>query len=124
MARLMSCAYTEQQVIDRTKRVTRRLGWMTTRPGHELVLCRKVMGRRKGEPLVRLARVRVLEAYRESLQVLIERPAWGAAEMILEGFPGMDPAVFIQTYFVTAQGVAPDTEVTRIRWEYLPHERG
>lgn len=49
----MSVSLTEDAVRDRRKTVTRRLGWKFLEAGDRLTLCRKVMGRRKGEPLVR-----------------------------------------------------------------------
>ena len=65
MSRLMSVAFTEHAVRDRSKTVTRRLGWLFTKPGDRLTLCRKVMGRRKGEPLVRIAEVEIVSVRRE-----------------------------------------------------------
>lgn len=60
----MSVKLTEPQVRRREKTVTRRLGWWEDKhgrrllkPGDPLTLCRKVQGRRKGEPLVRIAEV-------------------------------------------------------------------
>lgn len=41
MSRLMSVSLTEQAVRDRTKTVTRRLGWRFLKPGDTLTLCRK-----------------------------------------------------------------------------------
>lgn len=71
MSRLMSVSHTEAQVVDRTKTVTRRLGWWEDKngrrllkPGDRLTLCRKVMGRKPGEPLVRLAEVEVVDVRR------------------------------------------------------------
>jgi hypothetical protein len=51
--RLMAVSLTEAQVRDRAKTVTRRTGWRMLRPEDQLTLCRKVMGRRPGEPLRR-----------------------------------------------------------------------
>ncbi len=42
--RLMSVSLTEAAVRDRTKTVTRRLGWLFLRVGDRVTLCRKVMG--------------------------------------------------------------------------------
>lgn len=42
MPRLMSVALTEKQVRDRTKIVTRRLGWLMLEPGDTLTLCRSI----------------------------------------------------------------------------------
>lgn len=126
----MSVAYTEQAVIERRKTVSRRAGWWTDKrgrrlvvPGQTLTLCRKVMGRKPGEPLVRLVDVEVVDVRRESLLALCDidhrDPEYAAAEMVREGFPGMDPGGFVLRYFVAAQGIPPDAEVTRIEWRYL-----
>lgn len=122
MPRLMSVAFTEQAVRDRTKTVTRRKGWTFLKPGDRLTLCRKVMGR-KGEPLVRVAEVVVTSVRRESLAMLVSPPLiYGASEVAREGFPGMDPAEFVQRFFVEAQGIQPDAIVTRIEWRYIDPE--
>lgn len=128
MARLMSVAMTEQAVIERHKTVTRRKGWWVDKngrhllkPGDRLVLCRKVMGRKPGEPLVRLAEVEVVDVRREPLRTLLShRTEWAAREMVREGFPDMNPRVFVDAFFVAAQGMTLDDDVTRIEWRYLP----
>ncbi len=120
MPRLMSVAFTEQQVRDRLKTVTRRKGWWEDKngrrilkPGDRLTLCRKVMGRKPGEPLVRIVDVEVVAASREPLSAITPD------EVAREGFPGMEPHDFVQRFFVDAQGLGPDAEVTRIQWRYL-----
>lgn len=112
MPRLMSVAFTEQAVRDQTKTVTRRKGWTFLKPGDRLTLCRKVMGR-QGAPLVRVAEVEVVAVSREPLSAIT------ADEVVLEGFPGMKPAEFIRRFFTEAQGIAADSDVTRIEWRYL-----
>lgn len=112
MSRLMSVAHTEQAVVDRTKTVTRRLGWQFAQPGMRLTLCRKVMGRRAGEPLVRLAEVEVVDVRREILDLIDE------ADVVREGFPGWAPWQFVQ-FFVDHMGIDPFVTVTRIEWRYL-----
>jgi hypothetical protein len=119
VSRLMSVAFTEDAVRERRKTVTRRIGWKHVKVGDTLTLCRKVMGRRKGEPLVRIAEVEVIDVRRERLDRLTKLPMYGTAEMKREGFPGMIPAAFIRRYFTDAQRVQPDAEVTRIEWRYL-----
>ena len=113
MPRLMSVAFTEDAVRARTKTVTRRKGWQNLRPGDRLTLCRKVMGRKPGEPLVRIVDVEVLDVRREPLDAIT------ADEVALEGFPGMSPAEFITRFFVDAQKLEPQDNVTRIEWVYL-----
>jgi hypothetical protein len=51
---LMSVSLTEQQVRERRKTVTRRLGWKDLRASEQLMLCRNVMGLRPGERIVRM----------------------------------------------------------------------
>jgi hypothetical protein len=113
MARLMSVAFTEQAVRDRTKTVTRRKGWKFLRPGDRLTLVRKAMGRKSGEPLVRLAEVEVVSVRREVLKTITPE------EVAREGFPGMHPLDFVHEFFVEAQGMEPDDVVMRIEWRYL-----
>lgn len=132
MPRLMSVALTEDAVRARRKTVTRRAGWTALRPGTELDLCRKVMGRRKGDPLVRIARVRVTDVRREPLSAITDE------DVRREGFTDEDvrwnphfprreqvrwsgtPAEWFVQFFAEHMGGRWDQEVTRIAWEYLP----
>lgn len=113
MPRLMSVAFTEDAVRDRAKTVTRRIGWRFLRPGDRLTLVRKSMVRQPGEDLVRVAEVEVVSVRREPLAAITPD------EVAREGFPGMEPAEFVRRFFVEAQKLSPDTEVTRIEWRYL-----
>ena len=141
MPRLMSVAFTDAAVRDRSKTVTRRKGWTFLKPGDRITLCRKVMGRKKGEPLERIVDVEVVSVRRESLGHLIHAhskpsqrpffkddaapwhtPGYAAEEMTREGFPGMSPAEFVRRYFVEAQGFSYHDDVTRIEWRYLDIE--
>lgn len=123
MSRLMSVAFTEQAVRDRTKTVTRRKGWLFAKPGDRITLCRKVMGRKKGEPLERICDVEIVSVHRERLNALTWEAGtskdYGEREVAREGFPGMSPSDFIQQFFVDAQGMSPTDVVTRIEWRYL-----
>jgi hypothetical protein len=113
MARLMSVSLTEPAVVARTKNVTRRLGWLFLTPGTPLTLCRKVMGRKPGEPLVRIADVEVVSVRRERLDAIT------ADDCALEGFPEMTPAQFVEFYCAAHRGCKPSSEITRIQWRYL-----
>jgi hypothetical protein len=81
----MSVALTEDAVRTRTKTVTRRKGWLFIKPGDRLTLCRKVMGRKPGEPLVRIADVEVVDVRREAL-FCIDRD-----DVVREGFADLSP---------------------------------
>lgn len=126
MPRLMSVAMTTDAVIARRKTVTRRKGWLMLKPGDRLTLCRKVQGRKPGEPLERLAEVEVVDLRRQRLDMLLVGPLnqplvwdWAHEEMEREGFPGMEPGEFVKRCFIEAQGMSPNDEVTRIEWRYL-----
>jgi hypothetical protein len=112
VARLMSVALTEDAVRARQKTVTRRLGWKFVKPGDRLTLARKVMGRKKDEPLVRIAEVEVVSVRREQLWHIDED------DVEREGFGDeMVPSEFV-AFFCEALNCEPDTEVTRIEWRY------
>lgn len=112
MSRLMSVALTERPVVERRKTVTRRLGWKFVKPGDRLTLCRKVMGRRKGEPLVRLAEVEVVDVRAERLDAIT------LGDVEREGFDLLTPSAFVE-FFCEHMGCDPDVLVTRIEWRYL-----
>ena len=110
--RLMSVSLTEAAVRDRTKTVTRRLGWLFLRVGDRVTLCRKVMGRAKGEPLVRICNVEIVGVRRERLDAVT------ADELVLEGFPSWTVDEFV-SMFTRAMKCERLTVVTRIEWRYL-----
>lgn len=110
MPRLMSVAYTEAQVRDRSKTQTRRVGWRMLKAGDELTLCPKVMGR-QGAPLDRIVTVEVTEVRRERLVDI------GLADVGAEGFPDWSPGEFV-AFFVSMFNVPPTTELTVITWRY------
>lgn len=115
----MSVAFTEGAVRGRRKTVTRRKGWEFLKPGDRLTLCRKVMGRRNGEPLVRIAEVEVVSVRREHLHNMTLDPVYGKQEVELEGCSPMSPEDFVYHYFEWKQKIPRETEVTRIEWRYL-----
>lgn len=130
MPRLMSVKLTEQAVLERRKRVTRRSGWTMLHVGDHLTLCRQVMGRKKGEPLIRLCDVEVVSIRRERLDSITDE------DVILEGFTEADwtrtpwgnhgpmteettPADWFVQFFCHHMGGHWDQEVTRVEWAYL-----
>jgi hypothetical protein len=77
--RLMSVAFTEDAMRRRAKTVTRRKGWTFLVPGERITLCRKVMGRKAGEPLVRITDVRSLVTWHGRDQPRVRACAAGSA---------------------------------------------
>ncbi len=133
MSRLMSFALTEEKFLDGTKTMTRRLGWWTDKNGRRLLLpgqritgCRKVMGRRRGEPLVRLGEALVTDVYRQRLDDITD------ADIVREGVPlkcfnvvlrtGHPPTGEWVRWFAAEQKCTPDTEVTVIEFHRVPPE--
>lgn len=112
MSRLMSVSLTEQAVRERRKTVTRRKGWTFLRPGDRLTLCRKVMGRKPGESLVRIADVEVVDVRREPLTAITRE------DVAREGFADWSPLRFAQ-FFTDHMGGDLRQEVTRIEWRYI-----
>lgn len=127
MSRLMSVSHTERAVVERRKTVTRRLGWRFLRPGDRLTLCRKVMGRKPGEPLVRLAEVEVVDVRREPLtsMTLADVPREGvpadrwALDAHEVGCPDCAPVAWAGWFARTMRVPIDAAEVTRIEWRYL-----
>jgi hypothetical protein len=113
MARLMSVALTVPQVRDRSKTVTRRNGWLMLKPGDPLTLCEKVRGRKKCEPLVRIADVQVVSVRLEPLNAITPQ------DVAAEGFPGWTPEKFVSCFTGTDKGCEPGTVITRVAWRYL-----
>lgn len=115
MAKRMSFSKTIPQMRDRSKTVTRRLGWWDlerdvprVEPGDLIIAVEKAQGLRAGERQVAIGTIRVLEVHREPLNRVTEH------ELELEGFPGMKPADFFRLF-----GSHPDTMVTRIAFEHV-----
>jgi Helicase associated domain len=113
MPRLMAVSLTEAAVVDRSKTVTRRMGWRHIKPGDRLTLCRKVMGRRRGEPLVHITDVEVVSVRQEPLNAIT------GADCAREGFPHNTPDEFIAFFCRTHRGCHPNSIVTRIEWGYI-----
>lgn len=116
MAYLLSAMLTTDQVIDRTKDVTRRANWLHIGAGTPLTVCTKVQGRKAGEPLIRLAEVVVVTLRREPLGAIT------AEDCVREGFPNHSPTQFVEFFCRHMRGCTPTTPITRIEWMYLPDQ--
>ena len=119
MPRLMSFSLTTEQVRARTKTVTRRTGWARLRAGDRLVAVEKAMGLKKGETVVRLGEIVVVDARWEPLQTLLDDPIYGLDEVLAEGFPDTTLRDFVAFFCRTHRGVTLDTPVRRIQFDYL-----
>jgi len=121
--RLMSFALTTDQILSRTKTVTRRLGWLFLEPGHLVQPVVKARGLRKGERPVKLGGpIRIVSVRREPLSALLADRDYGLAEVRLEGFadrpPLHEPEAWV-AFFARTHRCGIDDVVTRIEFEYV-----
>ena len=112
----MSFMLTTEQICNRTKTVTRRLGWRNLKPGLHIAACKKCMGLKKGETIERIAVLWVRTVIREPLCYILDH---GIEECAREGFPYMEPERFVDFFCASHKGCKPDSVVTRIEFDYV-----
>ena len=112
MPRNMSFMLTTRQFINRTKTVTRRLGWRFIKVGDIVTGCEKCQGLRRGEKVRRLGQIRIVGTRWESLNNIT------ANDCAREGFPEMTPHDFV-AFFCKHNKCAPEVVVNRIEFEYV-----
>lgn len=109
----MSFALTKDQILTKTKTVTRRLGWAFLKPGDLIQPVEKCMGLKKGEKAKKLGGpIRILNWAKVPLNWIDQE------DVIAEGFPGHTPAQFIEM-FCRNMGCQPDDHIRRIKFEYV-----
>jgi len=131
--RNLSFFLTQEQFRDRSKTVTRRLGWKTLQRGTLLCAVVKSQGLKPGEKIQRLGTIRVVAVNSEPLNLLElvldcedtnDKPdTWGADECAREGFPELSPAEFV-AMFCRHMKCETDQLVTRIEFEYVDPPTG
>jgi hypothetical protein len=114
----MSFALTTPQVLNRTKTVTRRVGWTFLTPGTLLQAIEKGQGLKKGEKVRKLAAIRVTDVRREWMSDFSSY--YRRDECAREGFPEMTPEEFNSFFRSTHPDPgADDLRVTRIEFVYV-----
>lgn len=111
--RNISFMLTTQQIIDETKTVTRRMGWVNAKVGDLLQACEKCQGLGKGGKIKKLKAIRLTEVYTVPLNAITQD------EVIREGFPNMTPDEFVAFFCKSHKGCQPDTRITVLRFEYV-----
>jgi hypothetical protein len=109
----MSFSHTTEQIINRTKTVTRRLGWRKLRQGQRVWAVEKTMGLRKGEKVKRLALLEIMSNRREALLDVT------AEDVASEGFPGMSREDFIGLFLRINPTMTRFQRVSRIEFRYV-----
>jgi hypothetical protein len=108
---------TTQQARDKSKTVTRRLGWANLKPGERVQQVEKGQGLKKGQHPVKIHVIECVSNRAESLCSLAHSPC-GKAECVKEGFPKMEPSDFVQM-FCEHNGCLPTQTVQRIEFKYV-----
>ena len=111
--RNMSFMLTTEQIRNRTKTVTRRVGWWFLKPGDLIQAVEKSQGLKKGETVTRLAVLRVEHVTRDPLNSITPQ------DVHREGFPQMTREQFIKMFKATHRGCRVGTVVTRIQFTYV-----
>jgi len=122
MPRNISFSLTTQQVRDKTKTVTRRMGWWNLKEGEILNACVKCMGLKPGEKIEVICQIRVISTRREKLNRMMEDLNYGFDEVKKEGFGEGEinrPSAFIHFFCASHKGCTPDSAVNRIEFSYL-----
>lgn len=113
--RHLSFSQTIDQVLARTKTVTRRMRWGQLREGQVLLGVNKSQGLKPSTPRIRLGLVRVVSVRVEPLEAITPE------EVAAEGFPEWGPLDFIEFYAKTFR-VPRSALVRRIEFAYQGDE--
>ena len=111
--RNMSFALTTQQIRNKTKTVTRRLGWTFVKTGDLIQAVEKCQGLKKGEKVKRLVVLKIVNVRRERLAQIT------AGDIRREGFGQMSFYDFCEMFCHSHKGCGLQTMVTRIEFEYI-----
>lgn len=111
--RNISCSITTAQILDQSKDVTRRLGWLHLKAGDLIQPVKKCMGLKPGETVEKLGPpVRVVSVRREELHWITPD------DCRREGFPDMTGDEFVSMFCASHKDCKPDTVITRIEFSY------
>lgn len=115
----MSFALTIEAFNNRTKTVTRRLGWSFLKAGDVLMGVEKAQGIKKGE----LKRLHAIEVVKVGWEPLEQMHLYGINEVTKEGFSkdgfaSLSIAGFINM-FCSKMDCTPNTMVNRIEFKHL-----
>jgi hypothetical protein len=115
--RNIAFSMTEAQIRNKTKSVTRRLGWADLKPGTLLQPVLKSQGLKKGEQVEKIGGpIRVVSVSVQQLRDITPQ------DVFREGFPKMTVREFVTMFKKTHRACYIDTKVTRIEFEYVDEE--
>lgn len=115
----MSFALTTDQIRQRTKTVTRRVGWAFLKPGDLVQAIENGQGLKKGQRVNKLAVIRIERVTGEWMSDFEARPD-ALAECVREGFPSLTPREFNTMFRLSHRYPGlDDLRVNRIEFSYL-----
>lgn len=114
--RQISFHLTTEQIRNRTKTVTRRIGWNNVKPGELLQAIVKGQGIPKGGHVEKLCVIKVESVKRETLCMMVLD--YKSDETAKEGFPHLTTQEFV-TMFVKEMKCPWIQQVTRIEFSYV-----
>lgn len=112
MPRNMSFMLTTDQIKNKKKTVTRRLGWWFLKPGDILNACEKCQGLKKGEKIKKLCKIQIVSVRKELLNDIF------LDDCAKEGFPKLTNWGFIQM-FMREMKCSSHKTVNRIEFKYI-----
>lgn len=118
--RNMSFALTTKQMRERTKFVTRRMGWRFLKPGDKVQAVVKSQGLKKGEKVEAICVIEIVSVKREQLRALTDGDmSYGFAQIFLEGLAlDYTPHSFVRM-FCRVNKCEPSDRITRIEFKYV-----
>lgn len=115
MPRNMSFMLTTEQMYNKTKTVTRRLGWAFLKPGDIIQAVEKCQGLKKGQKIKKICLIRIVSTWNEPLYEIY----WRKGEMEKEGFPKMQPEEFVKMFQKANKKIPSSCDVNRIEFEFI-----
>lgn len=113
MMRNMSFALTKDRILNKTKTVTRRLGWKFLKLGDLIQPVEQCMGLKKGEKVKKIGvPIRILGCARIPLNSIEQE------DVIKEGYPALRATAFVVMFCRKMKCNANDY-ITRIMFEYI-----
>lgn len=113
MPRNMSFMLTTQQMYEKTKTHTIRDGWWNLKPGEVINAVEKCQGLKKGEKIVRICQIRIVDTKRSSLLYVTSDLC------VMEGFPELTPVEFADMFIRLNGKVGLTTPLNFIEFEYI-----
>ena len=117
--RRMSFMLTGPQMRDKSKTVTRRLGWRFAKPGMVVLAVSQCQGLKPGQKATIYGPIKIISTRWERLDEMLDYK-YGDIEATKEGFPELGGGGFVRMFCEHMKThIAPQLYVNRIEFEHL-----